>query len=511
MKFPSVSPLWQLTGALVTLCTTLVLLGVMFFDVLPQPDLVQRQVRKTVADALAAQMAEALPREGRDGIESMLAAAVGRTPEAIGAGIRQFDGTLLVSSGPHAQAWGAGPRDADDLDHIAVPLLSGAGTWGWLELSFKPDPRASWQRWLDQPLVAMLAFIGVAGTLVFALYMRRALQHLDPSSVIPERVQSAFDVMAEGVVVVDLRGRVLLSNRAFRSLHPTLAQVAPGTALSSLAWITQALPSDTARHPWHEAIERSTANAGAMLEAGKGESPRHLVVNAAPVLDAGHHVRGCIVTFSDLTSLHQANTALNQAMAELAASKSQVERQNEELHRLATRDPLTGCLNRRAFLQTIKTQQAAEDPLPLALMVLDIDHFKSVNDTHGHGIGDRVIQEVAKQLQAVSRSSDLVCRWGGEEFCVALMGGDPATAEALAERVRAAIEQSVGPAVRECPGMRVTASLGLVVGALGAEQDVSIFVEQADGALYQAKRSGRNRVIRAADLVVGQDAALEAS
>jgi len=509
MKLPFISPLWQLTGAIVTLCTSLVLLGVMFFDVLPQPDAVQRQVRKTVADALAAQMADALPKEGRDSIAASLAAVVARTPDAVGAGIRQFDGTLLVQAGPHAQAWGAGPTDADDLDHIAVPLLAGTTTWGWLELSFKPDERGSVQRWFDQPLVALLAFIGVAGSAIFALYMRRALQHLDPSSVIPERVQSAFDVMAEGVVVVDLRGRVLLSNRAFRSLHPTLAQVAPGAALSALPWLAQALPADNAGHPWHQAIEHSMANAGTLLEAGAGESARHLVVNAAPVLDAGHHVRGCIVTFSDLSSLHQANAALNRAMNELAASKQQVEHQNEELQRLATRDPMTGCLNRRAFLQQVGKLQRESNPLPVACMILDIDHFKSINDTHGHGIGDRVIQEVAKRLHAVTRSEDLVCRWGGEEFCLALPGEDREAAMAIAERLRITIEQQVGAAVEEVEGMRVTASVGVVIGQLPSTQDITRYVEFADAALYQAKRSGRNRVVRAADPVTEQTTDME--
>jgi diguanylate cyclase (GGDEF)-like protein len=224
---------------------------------------------------------------------------------------------------------------------------------------------------------------------------------------------------------------------------------------------------------------------------------QHLVVNAAPILDAGGRVRGCLATFTDQTALHRANQAYRRAVADLNASREEVQRQNDELTRLATRDPMTGCYNRRAFNESYEHlfNGARAAGMALSCMVLDIDFFKKVNDTHGHSIGDRVICEVAKVLQAQSRPSDLVCRYGGEEFVIVLPGLDEAHAASVAERIRLAIEAGCGPAVREVPGMRVTVSLG--VASMSAEVRSPLeLVDLADSALYAAKKSGRNRVCR---------------
>jgi diguanylate cyclase (GGDEF)-like protein len=185
-------------------------------------------------------------------------------------------------------------------------------------------------------------------------------------------------------------------------------------------------------------------------------------------------VRGCIVTFSDVSELHRANQALQ---------------------RLATRDPLTGCLNRRAFLEAFEAlcAGARRERGALSCVMVDIDHFKAVNDEHGHTVGDRVIQQVAQCLLQHARESDLVCRYGGEEFCMALPGLTLAGAMALAERLRACIAAECGAAVREVAGLRVTASLG-VQGFSTQCASPALMIDQADQALYRAKRGGRNRV-----------------
>jgi diguanylate cyclase (GGDEF)-like protein len=137
--------------------------------------------------------------------------------------------------------------------------------------------------------------------------------------------------------------------------------------------------------------------------------------------------------------------------------------------------------------------EAARNGSPLGCLVLDIDHFKSVNDTHGHGIGDRVIQEVARRLHDSARTLDLVCRYGGEEFCVIVPGVQPAELAAIAERMRACIEADSGAGVREVGGLRVTVSIGCdSAGQLAPS--VEAMIDRADQALYAAKRGGRNRV-----------------
>jgi len=163
-----------------------------------------------------------------------------------------------------------------------------------------------------------------------------------------------------------------------------------------------------------------------------------------------------------------------------------------ELDRRAQTDPLTGLLNRRAFderlAQALATAQRYRRPL--SAVVADIDHFKDVNDTHGHATGDAVLVAFAALLQAQSRETDSVARVGGEEFAILMPEVDAAGAAECAERLRAAVQQACGP-----EGIRVTASFGLA-DLVDARHDATMLLELADQALYLAKAGGRNCVAR---------------
>jgi diguanylate cyclase (GGDEF)-like protein len=511
MKFNRPSPLIQMTMALVALCSTLVILGSLFLGTMPDRGAQERALRKAVGEALAVQLAEMLRRQDVREIEKSLTTIVERTEGLRSVGVRRADGALVIGTPAHAQGWRQGEDDRSRPEQITVPLAANGQRWGRVEMAFAADETHPVLAFFKEPLVQMLLFLGVAGWLVFGLYMRRALQHLDPASVVPERVQGAFDAMAEGVVVLDARGRMMLSNKAFRALHPQLAAAPTGSNLAALPWLSQCLPEDAAQHPWSRAMSERTANAGTALEAGQGAERRQLVLNAAPIGDAGGAVRGCMVTINDMSALHRANEALRDAMAALAGSKQEVEQKNLELERLATRDPLTGALNRRAFHAAFEKmlRDAQRNAGALTCLMVDIDHFKNINDSHGHGVGDRVIQEVARKLQESIRGTDLLCRWGGEEFCIVISGLDAAASAEFAERVRMRIERECGAGVREIPGLRVTASLG--VEWLSQQIDsTAALIEHADQALYRAKRNGRNRVALPATNTPAQ-AALPAS
>jgi two-component system cell cycle response regulator len=166
---------------------------------------------------------------------------------------------------------------------------------------------------------------------------------------------------------------------------------------------------------------------------------------------------------------------------------------------LAAFDPLTG-LNNRRFLETHLANaldQAAHNGRPLSLMILDIDHFKSVNDTYGHDAGDEVLKVFAQRIKRVVRGADLVCRLGGEEFVVVMPDTPLAVAERVAERVRAAVQGGPFPidpgATRTIP---VTTSIGLA--ERGSDANADALLRRADKALYSSKASGRNRVTAAA-------------
>lgn len=490
------SPLLQMTVAVVALCAMLVLLADLLFGVFPDRAEQQLRVRKQVGEALAVQVATLQRKGDLPVLQQTLDEVAARTPGMESLGLRRADGLLVVQTAQHETRWKSPGGGASAEDRVEVPMHSDGKRWGSLELAFKPAAGPVLLRWLSEPLVVTMLFLGAAGMAVFGLYMRRALQHLDPASVIPDRVQGAFDAMAEGVVVLDLQGRLLLANKGFRTLHPKAAEVAIGQVLSAQDWLVAGLGGDVSGHPWMRAIGERAAVSGVTVQVtGADEHAQQLIINAVPISDSGGRVRGCLATISDVSPLHRANAALRHAMSELTESRAQVEHQNVELKRIATRDPLTGCLNRRAFTEAyeILFEGARATAMPLSCLVLDIDFFKKVNDSHGHSIGDRVIQEVARALTDVSRSSDLVCRYGGEEFCVVVPGMDARQAVVVAERMRRRIERDCGAAVREVTGLKVTVSVGVATLVPTVNTPLEL-VDFADQALYRAKRDGRNRV-----------------
>jgi two-component system, cell cycle response regulator len=165
----------------------------------------------------------------------------------------------------------------------------------------------------------------------------------------------------------------------------------------------------------------------------------------------------------------------------------------EDSQRLAATDALTGLMNRRAFSSAMAGELARceRHSYPLALALMDIDHFKQVNDRHGHAAGDRVLNAMGKVFGSHLRASDLSARWGGEEFVVAFTSTGLDGARTCGERLRAAIE---GALIANDAGERVpvTASIGVAIWVLGETLDS--LVSRADSAMYSAKSSGRNRV-----------------
>ncbi len=211
-------------------------------------------------------------------------------------------------------------------------------------------------------------------------------------------------------------------------------------------------------------------------------------------LVARDDVLGTLMLGSREAGLYQGSTVptLQVLSNQLAVSLANLEAVRR-LAQLATTDGLTGCLNKRAFLDELSKRLRAAERFgaPLSLLVTDIDHFKNVNDTYGHATGDRVIQRLGHLLQHMKRDTDIVARFGGEEFCVLCEQTDAAGALLLAERVR----EHLGACVfaTEKGELQVTCSLGVATFPDCGKDPASLF-EAADKALYVAKNDGRNRV-----------------
>ena len=199
--------------------------------------------------------------------------------------------------------------------------------------------------------------------------------------------------------------------------------------------------------------------------------------------------------------LHDSQTALQEALRRERNLLAKLRKDNEYLKHLATTDPLTHAQNLRSFRDILEHEfrMARRYNRPLSLLMLDIDHFKVVNDTHGHPSGDYVLKELTVILKQVTRDSDIISRTGGEEFTVLLTGADAQRAATYAERIRT--EVFAREFVVYGDKIHVTVSIGATTYPSDAEiTDPEMLVQLADQALYSAKEDGRDRVVAFHDL-----------
>jgi diguanylate cyclase (GGDEF)-like protein/PAS domain S-box-containing protein len=280
-------------------------------------------------------------------------------------------------------------------------------------------------------------------------------------------LHGAIRAIADAVVIVDTRGRILLAN-------PIAAHLT--------GWRER----DCLGRPFADVMRFTDAQGRAVdvLPAGGGRAwlllrrDGHAVLvdcDAAPVHGAGGEQLGSVVTFRNVTAAR---------------------RMTDELTWQATHDPLTGLSNRRAFESRLKRAvgSASEQGCSHALLVLDLDSFKAVNDSGGHVAGDELLRQLAVQLRRCLRERDMVCRLGGDEFAVLVEDATPVQARQVqvAEKLRAAVEEFVF--AWQGLVFRIGASIGLVAFADGSRSPAEL-LRRADAHCYRAKAAGGDRVV----------------
>lgn len=214
-----------------------------------------------------------------------------------------------------------------------------------------------------------------------------------------------------------------------------------------------------------------------------------------PYLDAWGRVERFVALYNDVTE----SVALTREVKEERRQREALARINRSLLTAAHTDPLTGLANRRGFDSFVEQALAAavDHPRPMAVMMLDLDHFKRVNDTHGHAAGDAVLKEMARRWSRQIRDSDLLARLGGEEFCVVLPGTPLEDALAVAEKLRRVTANDPVALVSDA-GEPLSLPVTVSVGVSGVESTRDLqfdtLLHSADEAVYEAKHGGRNRV-----------------
>jgi diguanylate cyclase (GGDEF)-like protein len=285
--------------------------------------------------------------------------------------------------------------------------------------------------------------------------------------VTADRFHDLFETVPTGIVVLDGQGSGGMANARAAELLGLPA----GTVAATL--LAERMRALRARCRNREALEalylRLQASVDYTMTATWLLADAHIEVETHPILGSGR--QGRIWMFHDVT--------VQESLA-------------EELRMRAQTDALTGLPNRRHFFELGQAVTAAAAGSVLSVLLLDIDHFKSINDGFGHPVGDEVLRELANRCRGPLRGSDLMARIGGEEFAVLLPETRPAEAGEIAERLRLAV--GAAPVATQGGPIAMTISLGgAMLSATG--ETFEALLKRADVALYEAKRGGRNRVV----------------
>ncbi len=413
-----------------------------------------------------------------------------RNPEVESIAARKLDdGRLMFASGPHLRIWetlGATPVTSREF---IVPIVTSRGNRGQLEIRFTEVTAGPFGATM-RPEFSLAIFIGGGLFVAFSVYLRKVLQHLNPSHVIPPRVREALDALAEGLLVLDRDGVVMLANAAFARQTSEQAGDFIGQRADELGF-RMVIESGEKEFPWCKTALFGEPERGVLMKFGNQHAERTFSVSTVPIHDDNQRCRGVVASFEDVTELDRKQRELRDALQSLKQSSDEVRQQNRELEWLATRDALTGCVNRRSFFKMFESawHDAQPSSRELSAVMVDIDHFKSVNDNHGHATGDDVLRQVATVIMKTISEDDVVCRYGGEEFSVFMPDTNIDEAELRAERIRLAIRTlAIGD-------LRVTASLGVSSMEYHAASPQDL-LDQADKCLFVAKRHGRNQVVR---------------
>lgn len=283
-----------------------------------------------------------------------------------------------------------------------------------------------------------------------------------------------MDGLPDPLVVLDGRGRIVDTNRAARAVLGLRPYGDVPVALGTL-WASSR----------SEAVRKQPL---ALDVLGGEDGPQRLFeVTVTHLGQNGRHGHSALL-MRDVTDQERMERDLRQTTEALRSA-------NADLKRLANTDVLTGLANRRRFMEVLEgeIERAERYDRALSLVLVDMDHFKQVNDTHGHAGGDQVLRAAAGVLRSVCRDVDLAARVGGEEFAILLPETDAAGAEHVAERARGKIASGHHRAPSGA-GFRITASAG--VATFGREVTTAeALLQSADDALYRAKAEGRNRVV----------------
>lgn len=493
------SPVSRISFGLVMLTVSLLLVSDLL-GLIPSASRAELQVRKSIAESLAIQISLSSARENYSKIDALFESVQSRNERIVSIAVVSKDGEMMSGTDLHQQSWTLGTEKKSTPTQTRLGIYAREGKWGELQIVFAPLHQ-SVGRAGSSAITWLILYFCAGGFLAYFIFLKRILKELDPNQVLPDRVRSALDTLSEGLMILDTQGVIMFSNQSLADRLGVKPQKLVGSNSSSLRWLDgtvesndDVLPLSDELLPWNRSLLGESIEQGALvaLEVSPNKVFK-FAVNTSVIQTGKNSIRGVLVTLSDISEIEKQRNDLQQALSRLEVTQREISKKNEELFKLATRDSLTDVLNRRAFFEAFDSlfEDAKSAEAKLGCVMVDIDKFKSVNDNHGHGVGDLVIQYLASVLVHHSRESDVVARFGGEEFCMILPDTSIVETAKIAEAMRLHIEQGIDASYRD--KLSITSSFG--VSALPSDVENSQqLLDYADRALYYSKENGRNQV-----------------
>ncbi len=291
------------------------MLSALFLGLVPDRIGAIRQGRGALAEAIAADASALVRKADLRQLEQNLQLIIDRNDDLLSVAVRNAGGHAVVRIGDHEAQWSEMEGDFSTHAQVRVPIWAGKHKWGQVELRFRPLVEQGLMGFVKNPWNQLLAFLSFTCLIAFRLYLGKMLKHLDPSRAIPQRVRSALDTMAEGLLVVDRRLYIVLANQSFADLVGIPPDDLLGMRPADLRWIdSQGAPIDPDDYPWKRALVDGAIQKNDMIHLlDSKDVKRTFMVNSSPVLGSGGKHGGVLISFDDVTLLQQKEIELRLA------------------------------------------------------------------------------------------------------------------------------------------------------------------------------------------------------
>jgi PAS domain S-box-containing protein len=462
------------------------------------PDRVQAQREGRIALAESVGLTSALltARGDSEGLARYLGNVASRNPQITAVRVHSIDGSFSVQAGQTDDQDSVNLSTTSTDTRLVIPVNGADGVWGAAELRFVPLSKlAEWAGWLP-PVAPLAIFLTLFCTAVFNLYLRRMLRHLDPSNAIPARVRTAFDTLAEGVLVLDPQGDIVLANKAFAAMVGEDADGLIGSSAAALPWTQRSVRLEPNKVlPWVAALSDGQLHSGdvLMLVNSLGER-RTFMINSSPIPGAGDKPAGVLVSLDDVTELEHKELELrlardsaqaaNRAKSDFLANMSHEIRTpmnailgfTELLRRGVTSNEKTGSQDRQKYLNII--HGSGKHLLELINDILDLSKVEA-----GHLEVESVKCEVHQVVLDVARIMNVKADEKGIALRVVFDSALPAHIHSDPSRLRQVFTNLVGNAIKFTATGEVRISVR-VVQATGANALQSVMqIDIADSGI----------------------------